>query len=56
MTQSNTDDGINHGSSILEDCLEAIIERFEDGYILCPILWSDGKCEDCYTALLEREI
>lgn len=45
MTQ--TADGIDHGSSHLEDCLEAVIERFEDRYVLCPILWAGGNCEEC---------
>ena len=42
-----TADGINHGNSHLEECFEAVIERFEDGYVSCPILWSDGSCGEC---------
>lgn len=48
MAMSDTADGIDHGSSRLEYCLEAVVERFEDGYVLCPILWSGGECEECY--------
>ena len=51
----NTDDGIDHGFGRLEDCLEAVIERYEDGYVLCPILWSGGGCEECYEAFERRE-
>ena len=35
----HTADGIAHGNGLIEYCLEATIERYEDGYILCPILW-----------------
>ena len=42
-----TDDGIDHGTHRIEDCLDATIERYEDGFVLCPILWSGGKCEEC---------
>lgn len=42
-----TDDGIDHGSHILEDCLNGVIERYEDGYVLCGILRSGGSCEEC---------
>lgn len=42
-----TADRIDHGTCRIEDCLEAVIERYEDGYVLCPILWSGGKCEEC---------
>ena len=45
-----TADGIDHGKSVLADCFEAVIEKFEDGYILCPILWSGGACEECMEA------
>ena len=48
-----TADGIDHGKSILADCFEAVIEKFEDGYILCPILWNGGTCEECM-AIFER--
>lgn len=50
-----TDDGIDHGEARYEDCLEANILRFKDGFILCPILWSGGSCEDCYEAFERRE-
>lgn len=50
-----TADGIDHGKSQLTYCLEAVIEKFEDGYVLCPILWSHGSCEECYEVFLRRE-
>lgn len=49
----NTDDGIDHGDGQLQDCFEAVITKYEDGYILCPILWSGGSCEECM-AIFER--
>ena len=49
-----TADGIDHGYSRLEYCLEATIERFEDGYVLCPILWSGGECEECMEIFEKR--
>lgn len=45
-----TADGIDHGKSILTDCFWAVVEKYEDGYMLCPILWSGGKCEECLEA------
>lgn len=33
-------DGIDHGSSKLTDCFWAVVEKYKDGYMLCPILWS----------------
>lgn len=50
-----TADGIDHGSFILQDCFEAVIEKYEDGYILCPILWSGGSCEKCLETFERRE-
>lgn len=50
-----TADGIDHGDFRIEDCLEAVIERYEDGYVLCPILWSGGSCEECYEVFEDRE-
>ena len=49
-----TADGIDHGNFHHEDCLEAVIEKYDDGYILCPILWSGGKCEDCMEVFERR--
>jgi hypothetical protein len=49
-----TADGIEHGGARLEDCLEAVITRFADGYVLCPILWSGGNCEECMDVLERR--
>ena len=51
---TRTADGINHGTSVLADCFEAVIEKFEDGYTLCPLLWSGGKCEKCYETFRRR--
>lgn len=45
--QTITDDGIDHGQSRLEDCFEAVVERFEDGFVLCPLVWSGESCETC---------
>lgn len=42
-----TADGIDHGKARIEECLEAWVDRFEDGFVLCPILWGGGKCEEC---------
>lgn len=55
MSTCNTADGINHGNHILADCFEAVIEKYEDGYILCPILWSGGRCEECMEVFERRE-
>ena len=52
---NNTADGINHGKSILIDCFWAVVEKFEDGYMLCPILWSGGKCDECLEAFERRQ-
>lgn len=49
-----TADGIDHGDYHLEDCIEAVIERYEDGYVLCPILWSGGNCQECYEVFETR--
>ena len=49
-----TADGIDHGDFVLKDCLWAVTECFEDGYILCPILWSSGSCEECYEIFNRR--
>lgn len=51
----NTADGIDHGKGRLEDCLDAVIERYEDGYVLCPILWSGGGCEECMEVFERRQ-
>lgn len=50
-----TADGVDHGDFVLQDCFEAVIERYEDGYILCPILWSGGKCEECMEVFERRQ-
>ncbi len=41
-------DTTDHGTSQLRDCLWAVVEQFEDGYILCPIIATGGGCEECY--------
>lgn len=53
--QCITDDGVDHGSGVLEDCLAAVIEKYTDGYMFCPIMWSGGNCEECYEAFERRE-
>ena len=54
MSQIRTADGIDHGDCIIQDCFEAVIEKYEDGYILCPILWSGGSCEECMEVFERR--
>lgn len=51
----HTADGINHGKGRIEFCLNAMIERYEDGYVLCPILWSGGNCEECMEIFERRQ-
>ena len=47
-TRIETADEIDHGMARFEYCLEAVIYRFEDGYVLCPLLWSGARgCEEC---------
>ena len=55
MRKIETADGIDHGEATFAYCFEAAIERFEDGYILCPILWSGGKCEECLEIFENRQ-
>ena len=50
-----TADEIDHGEGKIEDCLEAVVTRYADGYILCPILWSGGKCEECMEIFERRQ-
>lgn len=53
-----TADGIDHGKGSLEDCIWAVVERFKDGFLLCPLLETGGKCEECMEILearIERE-
>ena len=42
-----TADGINHGKHKVEDCINAVVDRCEDGYMHCAWLWSGGTCEEC---------
>ena len=51
----NTADGIDHGKGRIEFCLEGMIERFEDGYVLCSILWGGGSCEECMEIFERRQ-
>jgi len=44
-----------HGKRTLTDCFEAVVEKYEDGYMLCPILETGGKCEECMEVFEERE-
>ena len=50
-----TADGIDHGDGIITDCFEAVVIKFEDGTMLCPILVSGGGCEECMEAFERRE-
>ncbi len=50
-----TADNIDHGDARLEDCFEAVVTRFADGYVLCPILWSGGNCEECMDIFERRQ-
>lgn len=49
-----TADGIDHGEPVLTDCFEAVVEKYPDGYMLCPILWAGGTCEDCLETFERR--
>ena len=49
-----TADGIDHGGYILRDCVNAVLEVYEDGYMLCALLASGGICEECMDVLEER--
>lgn len=49
-----TADGKNHGKRTVTYCLEAVIEKFDDGHVLCPILETGGKCEECYEIFERR--
>lgn len=54
----NTADGIDHGRHHVEDCLNALIEKYEDGYVQCVLTWNGGSCEECmelFEQRLERE-
>ena len=37
-----------HGAFTVQDCLEAVIEKYADGFILSPLLETGGSCEECY--------
>lgn len=49
-----TEDGTNHGVYTVEDCIEAVVMRCEDGYVHCPMIWSGGTCEECLKTARER--
>ena len=38
----------------LEDCLEAVVERYPDGTVVCPITETGGTCEECMEVLERR--
>lgn len=42
-----TADGVNHGRFRIEECLDAPIQRAEDGYVHCALMWSGVSCEEC---------
>lgn len=35
-------------------CLEAVIEMYPDGRILCPLLETGGSCQECMEILERR--
>ena len=52
------DSVLDRRTAKLEDCLEAVVERYPDGTIWCPITWSGGSCEECmeiFNRVMERE-
>ncbi len=51
---STTADGIDHGKSIITDCFEAVVEKFEDGYMLCVLNATGVKCEECMEVFEQR--
>ncbi len=54
----NTADGIDHGKKHVEECLNALIEKYTDGYIHCVLNWSGVTCDECmeqFEKRLERE-
>ena len=50
-----TADGIDHGNYTIEECFEAVVERYDDGYVLCPLNWQGVKCDECL-AVFEQEL
>jgi len=49
-----TADGIDHGTSILTDCFEAVVEKYEDGYMLCVLNQTGVSCAECLANFEER--
>ncbi|MDO5131426.1 MAG: hypothetical protein Q4D81_00405 [Eubacteriales bacterium] len=50
-----TEDGVDHGEHNVEECVNALVERCEDGYLHCVLLWSGTwTCEDCMELLEKR--
>lgn len=49
-----TADGIDHGERTIEDCFEAVVERYEDGYMLCALNATGVSCAECMAAFEER--
>ena len=50
-----TADGIDHGPHVLADCFEAVVEKYADGFVNCPIIWSGGTCQECVDIWRERK-
>lgn len=50
-----TADGIDHGTHVIADCFEAVIERYADGFVNCPIIWSGGTCQECFDIWRKRK-
>jgi len=49
-----TADGIDHGKSIITDCFEAVVEKFEDGYMLCVLNETGVSCAECIEIFEQR--
>ena len=49
-----TADGIDHGEYVLTDCFEAVVEKYEDGYMLCALNATGVSCAECMAAFEER--
>jgi len=48
------DNFVVYEESVIQECLKALIQVFQDGYMRCGIIDFIG-CEQCYKEFLERE-
>lgn len=44
-----------HGSHASVYCFEALVEKYEDGFVLCPILETGGTCHECLETFERRQ-